>query len=108
MNSAKKLSLLLVFGFVVALCSCSSSSGSGLSGTYSGTNSLGFAYKIEFVSSTDCIVTDPRRGRGPATYKVVGSHVLLSMPGGGGADINLNGDTLSFDDGGYPVSLKKQ
>jgi len=109
MNAAKKLSLLILIGLVTALCSCSSSSrSSGLSGTYSGKNTLGYEYKIEFISGTDCIISDPRRGHGPATYKVVGSHVLLSMPGGGGADIIQQGDTLTFNDGGYPVSLKKE
>lgn len=106
MNSAKKLSLLIVIGFVTSLCSCSTPS--GLSGTYSGKNTLGYEYKIEFISGTDCIISDPRRGHGPATYKIVGSHVLLSMPGGGGADIIQQGDILTFNDGGYPVSLKKE
>ncbi len=118
MNPIKKSSLIILAGFVAALCSCSQSSSTptekkaeqsqGLTGIYSGKNNLGFAYQIEFISPTDCLITDPRRGHGPATYKVVGSHVLLSMPGGGGADINLQGDTLYFNDGGYPVSLQKQ
>jgi len=108
MNPAKNLSLLLVLGLVAALCSCSFSSGSNLSGTYAGKNTLGFTYQIQFISATDCIITDPRRGQGPATYRIVGDHVLITMPGGGAADVAKQGDTLTFNDGGYVVSLTKQ
>jgi hypothetical protein len=82
MISKTNATFLGLFFAITMLCSCSGSTPSGLSGKYSGTNSLGYSYTINFISSTDCIVSDPRRGQGPATYRVVNGHVLLSMPGG--------------------------
>ena len=107
MISKTNATLLGLFFAIAMLCSCSGSTPSGLSGKYAGTNSLGYAYSINFISSTDCIVSAPRRGQGPATYRVVNGHVLLSMPGGS-ADLTMTGSTLSFSDGGYAVMLSKQ
>lgn len=100
MNPLKHSSLLSLIFVAIILCSCSGSSSSSLSGTYSGKNSLGYSYSINFISATDCIVSDPRRGQGPATYRLVNGHVLLSMPGGGAADLVMTGNTMALDDGG--------
>jgi len=107
MTSKTSTTLLGLVCAIAMLCSCSGSSQSGLSGKYSGTNSLGYSYTINFISGADCIVSDPRRGQGPATYRVINGHVLLSMPGGT-ADLVMNGNTLAFNDGGYDVKLTKQ
>lgn len=94
-----------VFILVLGICACSHSA--SLSGTYSGKNSLGYEYKVEFISSTDCIITDPRWGNALATYKVVGDRVLFNLANGGSAVFTRSGDSLNFTDSGYTVSLNK-
>ncbi len=115
MKTSSILTSLAVFVTLLLITSCNQAgSGTdnkpnqpvGLTGTYSGKNSLGYEYKIEFISATDCLITDPRRGHGPATYRIVEGHMLITLPGGS-SDLILKDDTLSFTDDGYPVVLTK-
>ncbi len=101
-NLVSRLSALLL---VFVLCACSQSA--SLSGIYTGKNPLGYEYKVEFISGTDCIITDPRWGRTLATYRIVNDRVIFNLANGGSAVFTRKGDSLDFTDDGYAVSLNK-
>ena len=94
-----------VLVLVLALCACSHST--GMSGIYSGKNPMGETYSIEFLSSTDCIVTAGYRGKALCTYKIVDDRILFNGANGESGMFTRKGDSIVLTDEGYTVSMTK-